>query len=385
MRVAVNLLSENPAAPSGAHWFWTRMVPAMAQRLEAGEELRLLVSAGLRPYFEDCGPQVGFVMFPWSNERRVLRTLSEHLVAPMRLQAGGIDVLNTPMAPLVNPSWSLVMHLKTMHAFTSPESMSPLARLYRRANCPRTTRLAAAVIINSRSLQAEVEQYLDVDPDKLHLIYEAVDHDTFYPGDRAEARRFVATRRLTRPFVLFVSSLWRYKNCEGLLRAWAAARPGLGDRQLAVVGAARDRPYAAELEALATELGIAGDVVFVGGVPLDETARFYRAADAFVYPSLHETFGLPVLEAMASGCPVVTSNLSSMPEVAGDAAILVDPRDPRSIAAGILQACGPRAADLRERGRQRAQRFNWGSTAAATLDVYREVARRRAHARVRSR
>ncbi|MDQ3897676.1 MAG: glycosyltransferase family 4 protein [Actinomycetota bacterium] len=381
MRVAINLLTEDPRNPSGAHWFWTRVIREMASRLEPREELRLIVSPASRHYFEGYGSQVGFVMFPWSNEQRVLRTLSEHLYAPLRLPASGIDVLNTPMAPLFNPTWSLVVHLKTMHAFTSPESMTPLARMYRRVNYPRSTRLADAVILNSRSLQAEVEKYLRVDPAKVHLIPEAVDHDTFNPGDAAQARKHVATHGVTKPFVLFVSSLWRYKNCDGLMRAWAAVRTALGDRQLVIVGPPRDALYAAELEALAVDLGIRQDVVFVGGVPLEETAQFYRAADAFVYPSFHETFGLPVLEAMACGCPVVTSDVSSMPEVAGGAAVLVDPHDPRSIGAGVVEACGPAADALRDRGLRRAQDFSWGSTAAATLDVYREVTRRRQHAR----
>ena len=124
---------------------------------------------------------------------------------------------------------------------------------------------------------------------------------------------------MTKPFVLFVSTLWQYKNCDGLLRAWAMARSQLENYQVAIVGAPSDEKYVASLHSLAAELGISGIVVFVGGVPLEETVQFYRAADVFVYPSLSETFGLPILEAMACGCPVVTSNISAMPEIAGGA------------------------------------------------------------------
>ncbi len=377
MRVAVNLLTEDPSAPSGAHWFWTRMIPEMAKRLDVGEELHLLVSPTSRDLYQGYGPNVHYITYPWSNERRSLRTASEHLYSPLRLPLSRIDVLNTLMAPVVNPSWGLVMHLKTMHAFTSPESVAPLARLYRRMNYPRSTRLADAVIINSESLRADVARYLPVDPAKLHLIYEAVDHELFKPADRAEAREGVASAGVTRPFVLFVSSLWRYKNCDNLLRAFALARPHLDGRQLAIVGPPRDTEYAAELDALVRELGIGDDVVFVGGVPLEETAVFYQAADIFVYPSFQETFGLPILEAMACGCPVVTSEVSAMPEIAGGAALLCAPGDPKSIAAAIVEACGPVADRLRELGRRRAAEFTWGATAAATVDVYRLVHERR--------
>lgn len=379
MRVAINLLTDDPANPSGAHWFWTRVIPEMARRLDPGEELHLIVSPKTRELHQGYGHGVFYITYPWSNERRNLRTLTEHVYSPVRLPMRRIDVLNTLMAPIANPSWSLIVHFKTMHAYTSPEAIGPLPRLYRRMNYPHTARVADVIIINSESLRSEIHQYLEVDDAKLRLIPEAVDHDLFQPGDAGAARAHVASYGVTKPFVLFVSSLWPYKNCHGLLRAWALARSELGDRQLAIVGPGRDETYVGGLHTLAAELGIAQDVVFVGGVPLEETVRFYQAADAFVYPSLNETFGLPILEAMASGCPVVTSDTSAMPETAGGAAVLSDPKDPASIARAIVEAAGPGRDRLRDRGLRRASEFTWGATGASTLDVYREVAERRRH------
>jgi glycosyltransferase involved in cell wall biosynthesis len=376
MRVAINLLTEDPQNPSGAHWFWTRVIPEMAGRLESGEELHLLVSPKSRHLYQGYGPNVCYITYPWSNEHRYLRTASEHVYSPLRLPISGIDVFNTLMAPVVNVPGSLVIHMKTMHAFTAPEALPVMSRLYRRLSYPRSARVADAIIINSESLRSEIQQHLNVDPAKLRLIHEAVDHDLFKPGDAAAARSRVASYGLRKPFALFVSSLWPYKNCEGLLRAWALARAQLGDRQLAVVGAGREA-YADSLRSLAVDLGISSDVVFVGGIPLEETVHFYRAADVFVYPSLNETFGLPILEAMACGCPVVTSDTSAMPETAGGAAILSDPKEPGAIAQAILEAIGPGRDYLRELGLKRAGQFTWGSTAASTLDVYREASERR--------
>src|SRR5271166_2072968 len=107
LRVAINLLTENPSHPSGAHWFWTRMVPEMASRLHSGEELHLMLSPSARRLHGDYGEAVRCITFPWSNEHRLLRTASEHLFAPVRLPLSHIDVLNTGLAPIVNPSWSL--------------------------------------------------------------------------------------------------------------------------------------------------------------------------------------------------------------------------------------------------------------------------------------
>jgi glycosyltransferase involved in cell wall biosynthesis len=373
MRVAINLLTDDPAAPSGAHWFWTRMIPDMARRLDTGEELHLIVSPKSRPMHQGYGPGVHYITYPCSNERRKLRTLSEHLYSPLRLPLSRIDVLNTLMAPIVNPTWSVVMHLKTMHAFTEPESVAPLTRAYRRLSYPRSAAVAKAVIINSQSLRAEVKKHLDIDDRKLKLIYEAVDHDLFKPGDADEARANLRARGVTRPFVLFVSSMWPYKNTDGLIKAFAHARAELGDRQLVIVGPIRDEKYGELLHGLAAELGIAQDIVWVGGVPLEETVQFYRAADVFAYPSHNETFGLPILEAMATGCPVVTSDTTAMPETAGGAAALASPDDPASIAKAIMEAIEGRHR-LVAAGLHRAAEFTWGATAAATLDVYREAA-----------
>jgi len=379
LRVAINLLTEDPHNPSGAHWFWTRVIPEMAQRLRPQEELHLLVSPTSRSSYQGYGPNVKYITFPWSNERRALRTLGEHLYTPVRLPLSRINVLNTLMAPIANPSWSLVIHMKTMHAFTAPEALPPAVLAYRRRQYPRSARLADAIIINSESLRSEIDRYLDVDPLKLKLIYEAVDHDVFNRGDKDAARRHIEPFGITRPFALFVSSLWPYKNCDGLLRAWALARHRLDGRQLAIVGPGRDEKYSASLRSLSAELGIAEDVVFVGGVPLEDTARFYQAADVLVYPSFNETFGLPILEAMACGCPVVTSDVSAMPEIAGGAAVLSNPHEPASIANALLEAVGPGRDRLRTLGLRRARGFTWGATAASTLDVYREVEERRQH------
>jgi glycosyltransferase involved in cell wall biosynthesis len=374
MRVAINLLTDDPANPSGAHWFWTRIIPEMAKRLEGDEEFHLLVSPRSRPLHEGYGPDVHYITYPWSNERPPLRTLSEHVWSPIRLPKARIDVLSTLMAPVIKSAPSLVIHFKTLHAYTAPASVRPTARLYRRMSYPRTARVADAIVINSESLRAEVQRYLDVDPTKLHLIPEAVDHDLFRPGDHDEAVELIARRHgVSGPFILFVSSLWPYKNCAGLLRAFAVARPRLEGRKLAVVGPGRDVEYVAELRGLAAELGIADDVAWIGGVPLAETVDFYRAADAFVYPSFNETFGLPILEAMATGCPVVTSNVSAMPETAGGAALLAAPDDPEELAEAIVAACGSESIRLREAGLARARGFSWAATAERTLNVYRQV------------
>ena len=184
LRMALNLLTDDPTQPSGAHWCWTRIVPEMANRLLPGEELHLMVSPASRHYFPVDSDAVRFITFPWSNEHRKLRTASEHVLTPFLLPPRRVDLLSTAIAPLVKSTRSLVIHMKTMHAFTAPETVGFGPRTYRRLNYQRSVRIADAVIVNSNSLLAEINEHLQVDPRKVSLIYEAVDHDIFKPGDR---------------------------------------------------------------------------------------------------------------------------------------------------------------------------------------------------------
>lgn len=376
MRVAINLLTENPYEPTGSVQFWSHLIPEMDRRLAEDERLLLLVSPACRADYQGYGPNVGYVKFPWSNERPILRTLCEQLWTPLSLPGLKVDILDTGIAPLFNP-WALVLHMKTMHAYTTPDQIPFLSRRFRRLSYPRSARMARAIIVNSNSLRDEIVRHLHVDSSKLHLVHEAVDHELFRPaGDRGSNAERLASFRVRRPFVLFLSSLWRYKNAEGLLRAWRIAKPKLGERRLAIVGFPRDADYLASLEALVRQLGIGDEVVFCGGVDHADTAIFYQLADLFVYPSFNETFGLTLLEAMASGCPVVTSNLSAMPEIAGEAALLADPHDPEDIARRMVEALeGDARERLIQRGFARAAQFTWEKSAAATLEVYRSVAK----------
>ena len=191
MRVAINLLTDDPANPSGAHWFWTRVIPEMAKRLTDGEEFHLLVSPKSRPMHEGYGPRVHYITFPWSNESPPRRTLSEHLYSPIRLPSAKIDVFSTLMAPIVKPAPSLVVHFKTMHAYTAPQALRRSARLVppvelsphcesgrRDHHQLREPAPRGATVSRRRSA-------------KLHLIPEAVDHELFRPGDRDKAFQHV--------------------------------------------------------------------------------------------------------------------------------------------------------------------------------------------------
>jgi glycosyltransferase involved in cell wall biosynthesis len=235
---------------------------------------------------------------------------------------------------------------------------------------PLAARQAGRIITLSRAAARDIARLPGVPLDKIAVV-PAAPRDIFRRAPDPRAVEEVQQRYGR--FFLSVGVLAPQKNLERMLRAFAQVRDGT--TRLVLAG----RPagaYAGEvLRPLARELDLAGRVVFADA-PDDETLRtLYHAAVALVYPSLGEGFGLPIVEAMACGCPVITSTISSMPEVAGHAALLVDPRAVRTLADALERLLAEPAlgADLAARGRARATLFTWDEAARQTLRCYDEA------------
>jgi glycosyltransferase involved in cell wall biosynthesis len=237
-----------------------------------------------------------------------------------------------------------------------------------------TLRRALRVITPSQSTADDLQQKLSAPVEKLRVIPEGVDESYFAtaePGVLADARRRYG---LEQPFVLFVGERRLHKNLEGTLRAFEIFRRRTArGYHLAIAG----RPYPAyqQPEALAQTLGLTDCIHFIDYTPETDLPLLYQTADAAILLSHYEGFGLPVLEAMACGTPVVVSNTTSLPEVAGDAGLRVAPDEPEQAAKALLQVIS--GGEERERciamGRARASSFTWERCARQTLDVYVEA------------
>lgn len=226
-------------------------------------------------------------------------------------------------------------------------------------------RRAWAILTPSRSTAEDVIRELRLAPwrrNRIHVTPEAASA-VFSPGDAP------ATPSAS-PTILFVGRRDPYKNLPALIRAFRAVARTIPGVRLRVIGP--PDPRYPEAEAVARESGVSGSIEWQGYVDGPELIRAYREASVFALPSRYEGFGLPVLEAMACGAPVVCGNASSLPEIAGDAALLVPPDDEAAIAAAILRVLTDPAlaADLRARGLRRASEFSWEQTARLTLAAY---------------
>ncbi|HEY8478157.1 MAG TPA: glycosyltransferase family 1 protein [Chloroflexota bacterium] len=256
--------------------------------------------------------------------------------------------------------------------YVLPETSTTLDRWVYRYWLPRVVRALDAVITVSRHSKADIQRFLRVDPARVHVVPEGV-HPRYRPVAREAALATLARYGIRAPYILFVGSVEERKNLPRLLEAYAALRAWSTRWTLVVVGARQWRSSPA-FETV-RRLGLGPHVRFTGFVPEDDLPALYAGADLFVFPSLYEGFGLPVLEAMACGTPVVASNAASLPEVAGDAALLVDPRAVDALGAAMRRVLTDEglARALRARGLERARAFTWDRAARLTLAVYQEV------------
>jgi glycosyltransferase involved in cell wall biosynthesis len=233
---------------------------------------------------------------------------------------------------------------------------------------PLAARRSHRVIVDSQDTGADVRRYLKVPADRVDVVPLGV--GVTRGGEPTPAAQLRARHVLgERPVVLSVSAKRPHKNLERLFEALAAIPP---ERRPVLVVPGYPTPYEAQLRERGRELGVLDDVRLLDWVSGPDLEGLYALADVFVFPSLHEGFGLPVLEAMRRGVPVACSNASSLPEVAGDAALMFDPHDAASMTAAIERLLGhpAQAARLRAAGLERAAQFTWAATARATAASY---------------
>jgi glycosyltransferase involved in cell wall biosynthesis len=289
-------------------------------------------------------------------------------VAP--LLVGPYDVLHFPYDSCV--AWKRGTFVSTIHdvkplLFPVLRAPTNLNRLIEQWLVGDRWKTIDHVITISEHSRQDLLQHVPLRSDQVTVTPLGLDSGRFRPADH---------RREGRPYVLCVAGSDPTKNVGCLIEAFAKVSEPLRSRfDLLLAGDVCQR---GDIRAAVDRLGVGAQTQLVGRVSDEELIAYYQQATVFVFPSLYEGFGLPVLEAMGCGCPVICSNLSSLPEVAGDAALLIDPQDSSHLAATLSRVLESPAlqGDLRSRGLARANQFSWDRTAAETVAVYQRVAGR---------
>lgn len=307
----------------------------------------------------------------WPIYKPVARVMWEQIAQPWVLHQKRIDLLHglAFVTPLLSPCPTVVT-IFDLSFLRFPESFRRANRAYLRLFTPLSARRAQRVIAISEHTKRDVVHLLGVPAEKVEVIYCGVEPE-FYPRSRAEVQAFRQQKGLPERFVLFVGTLEPRKNVRRLIEAYAQIRD-LGVK-LVIVGG-KGWLYG-DIFASVERLGLSSEVLFAGYVPAEELPLWYNAAELFVFPSLYEGFGLPPLEAMACGTPVVSSNAASLPEVIGEAGLLVAPQDAEGLTEAMRRVLGDQSLreQLRERGLRQARQFSWEKAAQQTITVYQQV------------
>ena len=313
----------------------------------------------------------------WSTAGPIGRIAWEQLVAPLALERDGIDLLHALafVAPVLSPCPTVITVLD-LSFLLYPDAFKAFKRIYLRLMTRFSVRRAQRVIAISESTRQDVIARLGVPADRVQTVYCGVDA-RFGPLDAKQVQAFRRQKGLPERFILFLGTIQPRKNLTALVDAFdqllRSKASETSDLHLVVAGA--KGWFYEQVFAHVKAQNLSDRLHFVGYVPEDEKILWYNAAQCFCFPSLYEGFGLPPLEAMACGIPVVTSNVSSLPEVVGDAGLTVSPGDTEALSQALGQLLGDpdQARDLARRGQARARQFSWGNAARQTAQVYRHV------------
>src|SRR4051812_26946412 len=321
---------------------------------------------------EECGPRFRAVIEPAASY-----SVAEQFALPMDLRRAAVDLFHAPhyVLPPLTPCRSVVTIHDCIHLRFPQYLPSRIGYAYARAQMWTATQRAARVITVSEASKRDILRYFRVPESRIDVIYNAIDERFWQQPDPEDIARVRERYRLDNPFVLYAGNIKPHKNLERLIDAFHLLRQNtaMKDVQLLIIG--DEISKYATLRRAVHRHKLHKHVRFFGFVSHDTLAVLYRLADVFVFPSLYEGFGLPPPGAMAGGTRVVTSNVSSLPEVVGDAALMIDPYQPQAIAEAIARVLEEPElrATLRVRGLARAREFSWERSIARVRQIYGEV------------
>jgi len=323
-------------------------------------------------------PQITYVPASWSESQPAARVAWEQVTLPSLLRQKHIDVLHSPVnvLPIFLPrSCAGVVTLHDLAFIRLPNVVTPSKRLYHQMFTVRSIRQATMVIAVSESTKKDAVELMGVPAERVQAVYPCIDARFSIVSEHEELQAFREKQGLTDGYILYLGTLEPRKNITTLIEAYAQLRKTHAIREKLVLAGGKGWLYDA-IFAQVEQLGLSSEVLFAGFVADSEQALWYGAASAFVYPSLYEGFGIPVAEALACGVPVVTSNVSSLPEAGAGVAICIDPQSVEDMVTAIHKAltdqtfrqkCSTMAPEV-------VQKFSAQRMAEQTIQVYEQAA-----------
>jgi glycosyltransferase involved in cell wall biosynthesis len=351
MIIGINALYLLPGKVGGSETYLRNLIKSLAV-LDRENIYVVFINRESEGAIEAPAPNFRVIVCPFHAANRPLRILWEQGVLPWQVKRHKIDVLLSAgmTAPVLCPAMSALMLFDLQH-INQPGNFAWYHLLFLRSIIYASARSADGVLTISHQVRNDIIRFYHLPPGRIEVTHLAVDHDAF--------------------------SL-PHKNHERLFQALCRIREQVPEMKLVLIGA-RDKGVD-ELMRIIDVLGLEQAVLLLGWLPFEDVPSIYRASEAFVFPTLHEGFGLPVIEAMACGVPVVCSRIEPLLEVAGDAALFVDPLSSGEIAAAVIKVVTDRPSRLRlvNAGLARSRAFTWEATARKTLDFLKQITAQRA-------
>jgi glycosyltransferase involved in cell wall biosynthesis len=335
-------------------------------KLQTNHRFTVYLPASAKPFFPPA-PTIRYRFLPTGN--LIVRIVLEQIVLPLLVRRARCELLHSlsNVVPLLLGSRN-VLTVHDIYQVHDPKRFTFWKRTYLQVMVPRSVRAARLIVAVSHTTRNDLIHFYKASPERIVVTHEG--YKTLISDNDAGIERVRQRYGITDPYFLFVGTLEPGKNLHSLITAF---KPLANEMQLVIAGKWWVRFK--ELFDLVQNLSLTKRVLFPGYVPDTDLGALYKNAAAFVLPSFHEGFGLPLVEAMAAGCPVCCSNTSCMPEIVGDSAITFDPRDIRQIEAALAAVRHPdRRADLVTRGLARVKRFTWQACACKTMLVYDALA-----------
>lgn len=333
------------------------------------------------PLFDFAKGKMQIVPVPESFRPPIKNILWHQRALPQLARGLQLDVLHIPSYRRM--LWSgpcpLVATIHDLAPFRVSKKYSWARMFYGRVVARLLAQRQNAIIAISQNTAKDVLEFFDVPPGRVHVIHNGLEHNRFFPGSREQAQAKIAGKHnLQSPFFLYVARLEHpAKNHVRLISAFNEFKSKTNSNWQLVFGGS-DWHGVEAIHAAATQSPFESDIRMLGFVANDDLPDLYRAADVFVYPSLYEGFGMPPIEAMACGCPVICSTRGSLGEIVEQAAAIVDPEDVHSMAnqLRLLANDAPLRERLRAAGLQQADKFDWNRTATQTLSIYSGVSQK---------
>ena len=369
MRIGINALYLLPGRVGGSE-IYVRNLVKWLPRVSPGDRFVIFVNRESAGVFEEISPDVEVVNCAFNAVSRPKRILWAQCVLPFQMRKHAIDVLLSAgmTAPFICPVPSFVMIFDLQHV-NQPQNFTKFQLFFLKTIIYLSARSARGVLTISEKSKSDIVRHYSIAPERVFVTHLASDPGAFHTQSAEDISAVRKKYKLPERFILYIASSLPHKNYVRLLDAFRLVRAKDPSIKLVLIGAreAGQDVVAKRIE----ELGIKDDVVFSGWLPFEDIPLIYAASELFVFPSLHEGFGIPVLEAMAAGVPVVCSDIEPLTEVVGQAAYLVDPLSSGDMAEGMLKVLTD--GGLRERlvrdGLKRAENFSWKKTAMDTLSL----------------